>query len=78
MGVPLAGSSLIFADSVSVIQNIKRPELVSKKKSNIICYNAPVKEALAIHEHLSENIPTARSPADLVILLPPGGQATII
>ena len=46
MGVPLTGTTYVYADNMSVIYNTSRPESTMKKKSNSICYHA-VRESVA-------------------------------
>jgi hypothetical protein len=51
MGVPIAGSSYVFCDNRSMIENSSRPESLLKKKSNAIAYYA-VREACGMNEKL--------------------------
>ena len=45
MGVSISGSTFIYGDNTSVIQNTQRPE--STLKNNAICYHA-VRESVAV------------------------------
>ncbi|KAL7525958.1 hypothetical protein ACHAWF_001579 [Thalassiosira exigua] len=65
MGVPISGSTYIYGDNMSVINNTSKPESVSKKKSNSICYHA-VQESVASGERLTTHIPTLKKFADLL------------
>ena len=47
MGVTISGTSLIYGDNFSVIQNTQRPESTLKKNSNSICYHA-IRESVAM------------------------------
>ena len=40
MGIPISGSSYIYGDNMSIVQNTYKPESVMKKKSNSVCYHA--------------------------------------
>ena len=64
MGVPVKGASYMYGDNMSVVTNSSKPELMLKKKSNLICYHA-VCEAVAMGEALVAHIPTRKNLADL-------------
>ena len=65
MGVKIDGPTYMYGDNMSVIHNTSKPESVSKKKSNFICYHF-VREAVAKRECLTTHVPTARNWADLL------------
>ena len=73
MGVPIAGSSPVYGDNMSVIHNTQKPESVLKKKSNSICYHF-VRESVAMGEIATAHIRSERNPADLCTKVMPGGQ----
>jgi len=64
MGIPVKGASYMYADNMSVVTNMSKPELTLKKKSNLICYHA-LCEAAAMDEALVAHIPTKKNLADL-------------
>ena len=71
-GVPILGSSLIYGDNMSVIQNTQRPESKLKKKSNSICYHS-IRESLAMKEILTGHVPTVEKPTAICTKVVPGG-----
>ena len=73
MGEPLDGPSFIYGDNMSVIHNTQRPELILKKKSNLVCYHA-VGKAVAMDECLAARVSTRDNPEDLCTKIIPGGQ----
>jgi hypothetical protein len=64
MGIPVKGASYVYGDNMSVVTNVSKPELMLKKKSNLICYYT-VHEAVAMGEALVAHIPTKKNLADL-------------
>ena len=73
MGDPLSGSSFIYGDNLSVVQNTQRPESILKKKSNSVCYQV-VCEAVAMGECLVGYVLTNDNPADMCTIVIPDGQ----
>jgi hypothetical protein len=73
MGDPLSGSSFIYGDNLSVVQNTQRPESILKKKLNSVCYQV-VCEAVAMGECLVGHVLTNDNPADICTNVIPGGQ----
>ena len=65
MGIPISGPSYIYGDSMSVVPNTFRPELVLRKKSNSVCYHT-VCESDAMCEFLVGHIPSKENVADLM------------
>ena len=65
MGVEIDGSTYIYGNNQSVINNTSKPESVLKKKSNSICYHF-VSEADAMKECWTTHIPTLRNFADML------------
>ena len=63
MGVPIDGPTYIFGENMSVIFNKSRLEYQLGNKSNITCYN-DVREAVAMGECMTTNIPTLLNFAD--------------
>ena len=71
MGVTISGTSLIYGDNMSVIQNTQRPESTLKKKSNSICYHA-IREYLETKESLMGHMPSVENPAYICTKVVPG------
>ena len=72
MGVPIAGPTYTYGDSMSVIRNTQRPESTLRKKSNSICFHA-VLEAVAMGELLTGHVRTTENLADLLTKVVAGG-----
>ena len=66
MGVPVDGTSYIYGDNMSVINNMQKPESVLKKKSNSICYHV-IRESMAMAESLTAHVTTSDNYADLAM-----------
>ena len=62
MGIPVDKPSYVCGDNMSVVTNVSRPELMLKKKMNLICYHA-VCEAIVMGEVLVAHIPTKKNMA---------------
>jgi hypothetical protein len=73
MGVLIDGSSYVYFDNQSVIQNSIRPESLLKKKSNAIAYHA-VREACAMKERLICQVKSDDNVADIVTKVLPAGE----
>ena len=65
MGVPIAGTSYVYGNNISVINNTSNPASLLKKKTNSICYHF-VREAVAEKECLTSHIPTLQNLSDLL------------
>ena len=65
MGIPISSPSYIYGDNMSVIYNTSKPELVSRKKSNSVCYHA-VCESVAMVESLVGHMPSKDNITDLM------------
>ena len=55
MGIPIRGASYVYGDKMSIVTNVSKPELMLKKKLNVICYL--VRETVAMGEALVAHIP---------------------
>ena len=64
MGVPISGSSYIYGDNMSVINNNQRPESTLKRKRDSICYH-DVREYVVISVSLTVHVVTNENCADL-------------
>ena len=64
MGIPITGSSMIYGDNMSVINNTQRPESQLKKKSLSICYHF-CRESVAMGESLTAHVASTENAADL-------------
>jgi hypothetical protein len=73
MGVALSVPTYVYADSMSVVHSIHRPESLLKKKSNYICYHA-VHGSAATGESIIGHVPSVDNPADNCTIVVPGGQ----
>jgi Reverse transcriptase (RNA-dependent DNA polymerase) len=71
MGVPIAGSTQIRADNMSVVKNSSVPESMLKKKSNSIAYHY-VRERAASGAVAISYEPTETNPADMLTKSQPG------
>ena len=49
MRAPIAGSSLVYEDNMSIIYNNQRPDSTLKKNSNSVCYHV-VGDSVAMNE----------------------------
>jgi hypothetical protein len=58
---------------MSVIHNMQRPESMSKKKSNIICYDV-AQESAAMDECIMAHVRSENNPADVCTKVAPAGQ----
>ena len=65
MGIPISGPLYIYGDNMSFVHNTSKPESVSRKKSNSVCYHA-VCESVAVGESLVRNMPICENITDLV------------
>ena len=65
MGVPVPEPSFVLGDNQSVIFNTSQPELMLRKKSNLIFYHA-VRESVATGEMLTGHVPSKLNLADLL------------
>ena len=72
MGIEFNGPSYVYGDNMSVIHNTQRPELLLKKKSNLICYHGG-REAVANGECLTGHVCSEYIPADICTKVMPGG-----
>ncbi len=57
IGVGISGSLYIYGNNMLVIHNMKWPQSMLKKKSNLTCYHA-VQESAAMGESLTGHIKT--------------------
>ncbi len=73
MGIPLTGSSYIFADNMSQVTNATIPELTLKKKCNSICYHA-VQESVTMGESLITHINSEDNLSDLMTKVTRSGK----
>ena len=62
--MPILGTSLIYGDNMSVIQNTQHPESTLKNKSNYICYCA-IREYMAMKESLTGHVPSVDNLAEI-------------
>ncbi len=65
MGVPIAGSTHVYGDNMSVIHNTQHPESTLKKKNLSICYHA-VHDAVAMGEILMSHVRTKNNFSDFM------------
>ncbi len=65
MGIPIAGTTYIYVDNMSVINNTSKPGSVLKKKNNAVCYHT-VCESVAMGESLTAHIDGDKNPAVLL------------
>ena len=72
MGVPISGPYLISGGNMSVIHNTHRPESISKKKLNSICYHV-IRESVAMQECLTGHVPSVENLKDICTKVVPGG-----
>ena len=65
MSIPISGPSIVYGDNRSVVHNTSRPELVLRKKGNLVFYHA-VHESVAMNKPLVVHIPSRENVADLM------------
>ena len=63
MGISISDSLYNYGDNMSVVHNTFRPELVLRKKSNSVCYQAS-HESVAMGKFLAEHTPSNENVAD--------------
>jgi hypothetical protein len=73
MGIPLTGSSFIYADNKSQVTNLTIPVLTLKKKCNSICYHA-VQESVAMGESFITHIDSEDNLPDLMTKVTHGSK----
>jgi hypothetical protein len=74
MGVPIAGPTYVYGDTMSVVHNTTAPEsMLKQKKSNSIAYYA-VREAVAMREIFIAYISTDNNVADIITNVLLGGE----
>jgi hypothetical protein len=73
IGVTLSGPAYVYGDNMSVVLNTHRPESISKKKSNSICYHE-VRESAAMGESIIGHVNYVDNTAHICTKVVPGGQ----